>query len=82
MSWHEHVQAIASSDLVLSMRYHTTLLSYIAGTPLIDITHHDKNKYFLIENDLTQHSHDYYSISVESLNQLKNMCFERIGAKK
>lgn len=40
----EIVRTIVDSDLVLSMRYHPTVVALSARTPVVDITHHDKNR--------------------------------------
>jgi hypothetical protein len=47
IEWKQLVGIISNSDLVLSMRYHPTLISLTSGVPLVDITHHGKNKNFL-----------------------------------
>lgn len=38
---------ISSANLTISSRLHSSIFSYVAGTPFIDITHHSKNEFFL-----------------------------------
>lgn len=63
---------LAYSNLVISMRYHTTLAAVKYGIPFIDISHHSKNLNFLKENKLDDLSIDYWSCSLEQLKETAN----------
>ena len=56
---------LINSSLIISMRYHATLFAVKHGIPFIDITHHSKNKNFLIDNRLEDLSVDYWKSSLE-----------------
>ena len=45
--WREMTKIIASSDLVVSTRFHSTALAMASGVPFVDITHHAKNREML-----------------------------------
>jgi polysaccharide pyruvyl transferase WcaK-like protein len=56
---------LINSDLIISMRYHTTLFAVKHGIPFIDVSHHSKNKNFLKDNDLEDFSIDYWKSSLD-----------------
>lgn len=38
---------ISAANLTISSRLHSSIFSYVTGTPFIDVTHHSKNELFL-----------------------------------
>lgn len=69
VEWREIVSAIQGSNLVVSMRYHPTLISLISGIPTVDVTHHSKNKNFILDNKLNELSVNYYELTKDKLIQ-------------
>jgi len=65
--WNELIDAICESDLVVSMRYHSTCVALAHHIPCVDITHHTKNKSLLNELGIGSISVDYNSLMHESL---------------
>lgn len=63
----EIIQMIETSSFVLSARYHPSVLAVASGTPLLDITHHDKNKKFLETVNMQANSLDFYLFHKELL---------------
>lgn len=43
LSVFETLDVLAAADAVVSMRFHSTLFALAGGTPVVDVTHHDKN---------------------------------------
>jgi len=67
VSWDKLVQEISTSDMVMSMRFHSTTCALSAGVPCIDITHHAKNKSLIDEIGISPVSVEYNSLTHESL---------------
>ena len=67
ISWHDKIELIKKHDLVLSMRYHSTLLAVMNGIPCIDIVHHDKNKFFWKDLQFSNKSLNMYTIDTEQI---------------
>jgi polysaccharide pyruvyl transferase WcaK-like protein len=65
--WNALIHEISHADLVLSMRYHASTTAIAAGTPLIDVTHHAKNRQLLIELGLESVAVAYDSLSQQAL---------------
>jgi polysaccharide pyruvyl transferase WcaK-like protein len=63
----EIIKHICESDFVISSRLHSTLLCATLGIKFIDITHDDKNKMFLKDNNLLDNSVDYYFFNKDLL---------------
>lgn len=61
------IDIIASADLVISSRLHSTVFAYGCGVPVIDITHHSKNMEFLKAINHPECSSSYWSFSHEQL---------------
>lgn len=57
----ETLDLIASMDLVISSRLHSSIFSVISQVPFIDITHHDKAKHFLETFSLEQFGLSYWN---------------------
>lgn len=53
----------SAADAVISTRLHGSIFSTIAGTPFVDLTHHNKNGDYLKTNGLIDWSVDYWSMS-------------------
>lgn len=66
-SWDDLIKEISHSDLVLSMRFHSTTTAIAAGVPCVDITHHAKNKSLLDEIGIQSVSSEYSSLTHDSL---------------
>lgn len=70
-TWHTTedgiLEALSKSNLIISTRYHVSLFALAARIPLIDITHHSKNKNLLEETGLSGISEPYYDISLRGL---------------
>jgi len=66
-TWDELIKEISNSDLVVSMRFHSTTTALAAGVPCIDITHHAKNKSLLEEIGLLPISAEYSELTRASL---------------
>jgi polysaccharide pyruvyl transferase WcaK-like protein len=60
---------IAASDLVISMRFHASTCALASGTPLIDVTHHAKNRQLLADTGMQQIEVPYEEISQKLLVQ-------------
>ena len=71
-SWEEKIKLIQKHDVVLSMRYHTTLISVINRIPCIDIVHHDKNKYFWKDLQFFNKDLNMYTIDNQKLFEMTN----------
>lgn len=67
LTWAEQSDLIASSGLVYSMRYHATTLAMAAGVPVVDITHHLKNRSLLSDMDVLDISVEYEALSHATL---------------
>jgi polysaccharide pyruvyl transferase WcaK-like protein len=66
-TWDELLEDISRSDLVLSMRFHSTTTAIASGVPCVDITHHAKNKSLLEEIGIEDSSTNYSSLSFNDL---------------
>jgi polysaccharide pyruvyl transferase WcaK-like protein len=60
---------IAACDLTISSRLHASIFSMNNQVPFIDITHHDKNRYFL-ETIGWEHSVSYWNFDSEKMKSL------------
>jgi polysaccharide pyruvyl transferase WcaK-like protein len=60
------VTLIASSSLVISLRFHGAMLAALLGVPFVGISMHDKMRSFFVENEL-QNWCDFYGFSGEQL---------------
>lgn len=67
LSWDELVREISHSDLVLSMRFHSTTTALSAGVPCVDITHHAKNKSLIEEIGIQPVSVEYALLTHDAL---------------
>jgi len=67
LSWDGLIREITHSDLVVSMRFHSTTIALAAGIPCVDITHHAKNKSLLDDIGLQAISAEYSSLTHETL---------------
>lgn len=66
----EVLDIISAVDLVISSRLHSSIFSCISGTPFIDITHHDKNRFFLETINKQNWSIDYWRFCLHNFNAL------------
>lgn len=60
----------SAADAVISTRLHGSIFSTIAGTPFVDLTHHNKNGDYLKSNGLNDWSVNYWSLDKEIVYQL------------
>jgi polysaccharide pyruvyl transferase WcaK-like protein len=67
MSWDKLVLEISSSDMILSMRFHSTTCALASNVPCIDITHHAKNKSLIDEINVSPMAVEYSSLTHDSL---------------
>jgi polysaccharide pyruvyl transferase WcaK-like protein len=67
LSWNQILEYIINSDLVLSTRYHSTLLSIVNNIPVVDITHHAKNGNFINELSISGISVLYEELTKDKL---------------
>lgn len=44
MDWRGVLDEVSSAGLVMSMRYHASTCAFASGVPLLDLTHHAKNR--------------------------------------
>ena len=72
ISWQDKIKLIKEHDFVLSMRYHTTLISVMNGIPCVDIVHHDKNKFFWKDLQFFNKSLNMYTLDNEQLCKMTN----------
>jgi polysaccharide pyruvyl transferase WcaK-like protein len=64
---HEQVaKELYSSNLIISMRYHSSVVAAAAGVPFIDIMHHNKNKAFINDIQSLGIAMDYTCVSHEN----------------
>lgn len=61
---------ISAVDLVISTRLHASIFSCIGGTPFIDITHHDKNRFFVESIGKQDWAVDYWKFCLHKFNLL------------
>jgi polysaccharide pyruvyl transferase WcaK-like protein len=61
-----------AADAVVSTRLHGSIFSTIAGTPFVDLTHHNKNGDYLKTNGLFDWSVDYWSLNRTIVKNLIN----------
>lgn len=59
-TYQEVLDIIAYANLTISSRLHSSIFSYIAGTPFIDITHHSKNENFIKMIEKENNSISFY----------------------
>ncbi len=58
---------MSAADAVISMRFHSSVFSLIAGVPFVDIVHHDKNLGFLEAMNLKDWGVSYWDFNKDSL---------------
>lgn len=63
LSIQQTLDIIASLDMIISTRLHSTIFSISNNIPFLDITHNHKNKNILQDNDLLNYSINYKSFS-------------------
>jgi polysaccharide pyruvyl transferase WcaK-like protein len=74
---------IASADVVISSRLHSTIFSAISSVPFIDITHHDKNMGFLKTLGKEDWSVSFWDFDTTKFQSLLNYFInERIGGQE
>lgn len=66
----ETLDMISACDVVVSTRLHSTLFSVVAGTPFVDIVHHDKNLNCLVTLGLEKWSLSYWSLAYKELRTM------------
>jgi polysaccharide pyruvyl transferase WcaK-like protein len=65
---------IAASNLTVSSRLHSSIFSYVAGTPFVDITHHSKNANFLESIGKQNCSVDFWNFdAIKAKTLINNM---------
>ena len=68
VNWQDMLDEIIDSDLLISMRYHPTIIALSNNIPVIDITHHNKNKHILQQLNLDNLiSANYKSLDIDQL---------------
>lgn len=67
---------IAASDAVISSRLHSSIFSFVSGTPFVDITHHSKNALFLELIGQTQNSVNFWNFQPEELKSKLQLAIE------
>lgn len=65
LNYHTTLDIISACDLTISSRLHSSVFSYISGTPFIDITHHSKNALFLEMIKKQENSVSFWNFNVE-----------------
>jgi polysaccharide pyruvyl transferase WcaK-like protein len=65
LSVQDTIDIIAASDVVVSMRLHSSIFSCVANTPFVDITHNHKNAGFLDSVGLSKLSVPYHGFAPE-----------------
>jgi len=74
LNYKEVLDIISYSNLVISSRLHSTIFSYITGTPFIDITHHSKNEIFVKMIEKNNNSISYWNFDNTILkNKIKEL---------
>lgn len=74
LHYKEILDIISYSNLVISSRLHSTIFSYVTGTPFIDITHHSKNEIFVNMINKSQNSISYWNFDNNLLkNKIKEL---------
>lgn len=74
LNYNQVLDIIAYSNLVISSRLHSTIFSYITGTPFIDITHHSKNEVFVKMIEKSENSISYWNFDNTILkNKIKEL---------
>lgn len=69
LEWEKLIEEISSSELVISMRFHSSAVAFAAGVPCIDITHHDKNQALIDDIGVEEISVKYLTLSQPALIQ-------------
>lgn len=72
INYQECLNIIYSSDLVISTRLHSSIFSFISGTPFIDITHHSKNEEFLKTIKKEENSISFWDFNSYKMKSLIN----------
>lgn len=67
---------IAASDAVISSRLHSSIFSFVGGTPFVDITHHSKNALFLEMINQQQNSVNFWNFQPEELKSKLQLAIE------
>lgn len=70
---------ISASNLTVSSRLHSSIFSYIAGTPFVDITHHSKNEIFIKSIGKQNCSIDFWNFDT---NKARTLIDEMIDLPK
>jgi polysaccharide pyruvyl transferase WcaK-like protein len=70
---------ISAGNLTISSRLHSSIFSYVSGTPFIDITHHSKNELFLKSINKENYSIPFWNFDS---NKMKNLIGELINQPK
>lgn len=65
-----NLDVIAAADVVISLRYHSTVFSVIAGVPFVDVYHHDKNHSFLKTLGLESWGVSFWDFSREKTKEI------------
>jgi polysaccharide pyruvyl transferase WcaK-like protein len=65
--WQDIIMMISQSQMVLSMRYHSSAMAVASQIPLIDIAHHNKNKSLIQDVDIPGIMTDYFGLTQQSL---------------
>lgn len=60
---------IASCDVIISSRLHSSIFSMVSEVPFIDLTHHDKNRGFLETAGLEDWSLSYWHLEFDELKR-------------
>ncbi len=71
LSYQEHIELIQSQNLIVSMRFHSSLAAIKYGIPCIDIIHHDKNRTAWTDARFIDNLLDYHCFNEKSLTDAK-----------
>jgi polysaccharide pyruvyl transferase WcaK-like protein len=77
LSPQETLDVIGASDMLISMRLHSSIFACICGVPFIDILHNHKNKYFLNTIGFKEFAIEYDNIGRRSLIEMSDNVFRR-----
>jgi polysaccharide pyruvyl transferase WcaK-like protein len=72
LNYQETLNVIAASNLTISSRLHSSIFSFVAGTPFIDVTHHSKNNLFLQLIGKSENSINFWQFDSEELKDKIN----------
>lgn len=70
---------ISAGNLTISSRLHSSIFSYVTGTPFIDITHHSKNELFLKSIGKENYSVPFWNFDS---NKMRNLIGELMNQPK